>query len=151
MCREPHSWTAQDEVLRALVYPTETAVRVAELANKIQSLDSEYRNQRVHLNRQILALEEAEAASAADAATVSQYNSTKTRARAARERVASIAENLALADAERVNVRSSLERAKLRHEEIRRASGSGQPPAAPSAADLPATSRCSSRWSRSTR
>lgn len=121
--RRPLLWdrSAQDEILRALVYPTETAARVAELANKIQSLDSEYRNQRVYLNRQVVALEEAEAASAADAAAVSQYNSTKTRARAARERVASIAENLALADAERVNVRSSLERAKLRHEEIRRA------------------------------
>ncbi len=121
--RRPLLWdrSAQDEILRALVYPTETAARVAELANKIQSLDSEYRNQRVYLNRQVAALEEAVAASSADAATVSQYKSTKTRARAARERVASIAQNLALADAERVNVRSSLERAKLRHEEIRRA------------------------------
>ncbi len=121
--RRPLLWdrSAQDEVLRALVYPKETAARVAELANKIQSLDSEYRNQRVYLNRQVAELEEAEAASAADAAAMSQYNSTKTRARAARERVALIDENLAVADAERVNVRSSLERAKLRHEEIRRA------------------------------
>lgn len=121
--RRPLLWdrSAQDEILRALVYPKDAAEQVAELANAVQSLDSEFRNQRVHLNKQILALEEVEAASAADAATVSQYNSTKTRARAARERLASIAENLALADAERVNVRSALERAKLRHEEIRRA------------------------------
>ena len=121
--RRPLLWdrSAQDEVLRALVYPKDAAEQVAELANTVQSLDSEFRNQRVHLNKQIAALEEAEAASAADAATVSQYNSTKTRARAARERLASIAESLALADAERVNVRSALERAKLRHEEIRRA------------------------------
>ncbi|NMN06709.1 MULTISPECIES: hypothetical protein [unclassified Novosphingobium] len=121
--RRPLLWdrSAQDEVLRALVYPAETAARVAELANRIQSMDSQYRNQRVYLNRQIAALEEAETASAAEAAAVSQYNSTRTRARAARERVESIAENLALADAERVKVRSSVERAKLRHEEIRRA------------------------------
>jgi hypothetical protein len=121
--RRPLLWdrSAQDEILRALIYPKEAAERVAELANIVQSLDSEYRNQRVHLNRQALALQEAEAATAADAATVSNYNSTRTRARALRERLASIAENLAGADAERVRVRSALERAKLRHETIRRA------------------------------
>jgi energy-coupling factor transporter ATP-binding protein EcfA2 len=121
--RRPLLWdrSAQDEVLRALVYPKDAAAQVAELANTVQSLDSEFRNQRVHLNRQIAALQAAEAATAADAAAVSQFNSTKTRARAARERVASIAENLALADAERLRVRTALERAKLRHEEIRRA------------------------------
>ena len=120
--RRPLVWdrTAQDETLRALFYPTEQAKRAAELIDIVQKLDSDFRNQRVYVNRQDAALKEAEAAAVADDDKRGQYNSVQVRVRAIDDRLAQIDPLVDAAEFERIDERQRWERAKLMREEVRR-------------------------------
>lgn len=120
--RRPLVWdrTAQDEILRALFYPKDSAVATARLADEIQSLDSDFRNRRVHLNRQQDELKEAMAAEASDATIRHLYSSKLTEAAALRERTAEFERAVAREDSDRKRVRRQVEGEKLRLEEITR-------------------------------
>lgn len=120
--RRPLVWdrTAQDETLRALFYPTEQAKRTAELIDIVQKLDSDFRNQRVYVNRQDDLLKDAEAAAVANDDKRGQYNSVRTRMRAIGDRLAEIDPVVDAAQLERIDERQRWERAKLMREEVRR-------------------------------
>lgn len=120
--RRPLVWdrTAQDETLRALFYPTAQAKRAAELIDIVQKLDSDFRNQRVYVNRQAEALREAEALAVADDDKRGQFNSAQTRLRAITERLTEIDPLVNQAEIERGDARQQWERAKLLREEVRR-------------------------------
>ncbi|MES2497538.1 MAG: hypothetical protein V4618_15605 [Pseudomonadota bacterium] len=112
--------SAQDEILRALFYPQNIAVRVASVGDQVQSLDSQFRNQRVFLKRQEGELASAEAAVAANSASRTAYSSAQTRLRALRERENELDEELVTAERERTESRNRVERARLDIEEQRR-------------------------------
>lgn len=120
--RRPLVWdkTAQDEVLRALFYPTESATAAAELANRIQSLDSEFRNRRGFLNKQEDRLDEAEAAAAGDATIRHLFASKQTEVAALKERSVDLGKGVEIANLERVRIRRQVEGQKLRLEETTR-------------------------------
>ena len=120
--RRPLVWdrTAQDEVLRALFYPTESARAAADLANEIQRRDSEFRNRRVFLNKQVQRLDEAEAAAAGDATARHQFAAKLTEVTALRERSTELGRAVDSENLERVRTRRQVEGQKLRLEETTR-------------------------------
>ena len=120
--RRPLVWdrTAQDEILRALFYPTDSAREAALLANEIQSLDSEFRNKRGFLNQQKRRLDEAEAAAAGDATIRHLHSGKQTEVAALRERSVELERAVERENHERIRIRRQVEGQKLRLEETTR-------------------------------